>query len=82
MALTDGGVGLEDFVRENFPRVEAVIPDFYHAAERLAKLAAALNVPSPTPVMRLMMFAVKLADTTSIIPSLLKSPRAIAKTAP
>jgi hypothetical protein len=42
VALTDGGVGLEDFVRLNFPRVEAVILDFYHAAEYLAKLAAAL----------------------------------------
>ena len=42
VALTDGGAGLEDFVRENFPRVEAVILDFYHAAEYLAKLAAAL----------------------------------------
>ena len=42
VALTDGGVGLEDFVRRNFPRVEAVILDFYHAAEYLAKLARAL----------------------------------------
>jgi hypothetical protein len=42
VAITDGGAGLEDFVRENFPRVEAVILDFYHAAEYLAKLAAAL----------------------------------------
>jgi hypothetical protein len=42
VAITDGGAGLEDFVRENFPRVEAVILDFYHAAEHLAKLAAAL----------------------------------------
>ena len=41
VAITDGGVGLEDFVRRNFPRVEAVILDFYHAAEYLAKLAAA-----------------------------------------
>ena len=43
VALTDGGVGLEDFVRLNFPRVEAVILDFYHAAEYLAKLATALH---------------------------------------
>jgi hypothetical protein len=43
VALADGGAGLEDFVRENFPRVEAVILDFYHAAEYLAKLAAALH---------------------------------------
>ena len=42
VALCDGGVGLEDFVRLNFPRVEAVILDFYHAAEYLAKLATAL----------------------------------------
>ncbi len=40
VALTDGGAGLEDFVRLNFPRVDAVILDFYHAAEYLAKLAA------------------------------------------
>jgi len=31
VALCDGGSGLEDFVRLNFPRVEAVILDFYHA---------------------------------------------------
>jgi hypothetical protein len=43
VAITDGGAGLEDFVRLNFPRVEAVILDFYHAAEYLAKLAAALH---------------------------------------
>jgi hypothetical protein len=43
VALTDGGAGLEDFVRENFPRVEAVILDFYHATEHLAKLAKALH---------------------------------------
>jgi hypothetical protein len=43
VAITDGGAGLEGWVRENFPRVGAVIPDFYHAAEYLAKLAAALH---------------------------------------
>lgn len=43
VAITDGGAGLEDFVRLNFPRVEAVILDFYHAAEYLAKLAAVLH---------------------------------------
>lgn len=43
VAITDGGVGLEDFVRVNFPRVEAVILDFYHAAEYLAKLATVLH---------------------------------------
>jgi hypothetical protein len=43
VALSDGGAGLDDFLRENFPRVEAVILDFYHASEYLAKLAAALH---------------------------------------
>jgi hypothetical protein len=42
VAIADGGAGLEDFLRMNFPRVEAVILDFYHAAEYLAKLAQAL----------------------------------------
>jgi hypothetical protein len=43
VALSDGGAGLEDFLRENFPRVEAVILDFFHAAEYLGKLAQALH---------------------------------------
>ena len=43
VALSDGGAGLEDFLRANFPRVEAVILDFYHASEYLAKLAKALH---------------------------------------
>jgi hypothetical protein len=43
VAIADGATGLEDFVKENFPRVEAVILDFYHAAEHLAKLAQALT---------------------------------------
>ncbi len=43
VALSDGGAGLEDFLRENFPRVEAVILDFFHASEYLARLAAALH---------------------------------------
>lgn len=41
VALSDGGAGLEAFVRMNFPRVEAVILDFYHAAEHLGTLAKA-----------------------------------------
>ena len=41
IALSDGGNGLEDFLRNNFPRVEAVILDFYHAAEHLGRLAKA-----------------------------------------
>jgi hypothetical protein len=41
IALSDGGSGLEDFLRENFGRVEVVILDFYHAAEHLGDLAKA-----------------------------------------
>jgi hypothetical protein len=41
VAISDGGAGLEDFLRLNFPRVEAVILDFYHAAEHLGNLAKA-----------------------------------------
>jgi hypothetical protein len=43
VALSDGGAGLEDWVRENFPRVAAVTLDFYHASEYLARLATALH---------------------------------------
>jgi len=43
VALSDGGAGLEDFLRMNFPRVETVILDFYHASEYLAKLAKTLH---------------------------------------
>lgn len=41
VALSDGGAGLEDLLRENFPRVEAVILDYFHATQYLAKLASA-----------------------------------------
>jgi hypothetical protein len=43
VALSDGGSGLEDFLRDNFPRVEAVILDFYHVTEYLGKLGKALH---------------------------------------
>jgi hypothetical protein len=43
VALSDGGAGLEDLLRDAFPRVEAVILDFYHAAEHLGTLATALH---------------------------------------
>jgi hypothetical protein len=43
IALSDGGAGLEDFLRSNFPLVEAVILDFYHVAEYLGHLAKALH---------------------------------------
>jgi hypothetical protein len=42
VALTDGGNGLEDFVRENFGRPDlVVILDFWHAASYLGALAKA-----------------------------------------
>ncbi len=41
VALSDGGSGLEEFLRTHFPRVDAVILDFYHAAEYLSDLAKA-----------------------------------------
>jgi hypothetical protein len=41
VAISDGGNGLEDFLRINFPQVEEVILDFYHAAEYLGKIARA-----------------------------------------
>ena len=42
IALSDGGAGLEDLIRAHFGRVDAVILDFYHAAEHLGELARAL----------------------------------------
>jgi hypothetical protein len=43
IAISDGGSGLEDFLQTNFPRVEAVILDFYHVAEYVSKLSKALH---------------------------------------
>ncbi len=43
VAICDGAGGLDDFLEKNFPRVEAVILDFWHAAEYLGKLAQALH---------------------------------------
>jgi hypothetical protein len=40
VALTDGGAGLEEFIRVHFPRAEVIL-DFYHAAEHLNDLAKA-----------------------------------------
>lgn len=42
IALSDAGAGVEDLLRVNFGRVEAVILDFYHASEHLGDLARAL----------------------------------------
>ena len=47
IGLTDGGNGLEDFIERNFPRVEVVILDFWHAAEYLADLAKARHPEDP-----------------------------------
>ena len=42
-AISDGGSEIEDWLRTNVPRVEAVIPDRYHAAEHLSDWAKALR---------------------------------------
>lgn len=42
IALSDAGAGVEDLLRVNFARVEAVILDFYHVAEHLGDLGRAL----------------------------------------
>jgi hypothetical protein len=41
IALSDGGAGLEDWLRIHFGRVDAVILDFYHVSGYLADLAKA-----------------------------------------
>jgi len=41
IALSDGGSGLENFFRQNFPRAEMII-DFWHVKEHLVELAKAL----------------------------------------
>lgn len=41
IAISDGGSGLEDWLKTHFGRVEAVILDFYHASEHLGDLAKA-----------------------------------------
>jgi hypothetical protein len=42
IAVSDAGAGVEDWLRVNFGRVDAVILDFYHVAEHLGDLARAL----------------------------------------
>ena len=42
IAVSDAGSGVEDWLRVNFGRVEAVILDFWHVAEHLGELARAL----------------------------------------
>jgi hypothetical protein len=41
IALSDGGSGLEEFFRKNFPLAECIL-DFWHASEYLTELGAAL----------------------------------------
>jgi hypothetical protein len=42
IAMSDAGAGVEDWLRMNFGRVDAVIVDFYHVTEHLGDLARAL----------------------------------------
>jgi hypothetical protein len=42
IGLTDGGAGLEEFVRVHFPREPELILDFWHAADALTELGKAL----------------------------------------
>jgi hypothetical protein len=43
IGLSDGGNGLEEFIRRNFPRDPVVILDFWHAADHLTELAKLLH---------------------------------------
>lgn len=43
IGLTDGGNGLEQFIRRNFPRDPVLILDFWHAADHLTELAKLLH---------------------------------------
>jgi len=43
IGLTDGGNGLEEFVRKNFSRDPVLILDFWHAADHLRELAKVLH---------------------------------------
>ena len=43
VAISDGGAGIEDWLRTYFPRAGAVIPDFWHAAQHPSEWAKALH---------------------------------------
>jgi hypothetical protein len=43
IGLTDGGNGLEEFVRRNFPRAPVLILDFWHASDYLTELGQVLH---------------------------------------
>jgi hypothetical protein len=49
IGLSDGGNGLEDRLRENFPRVEVSILDFYHPAEFAGRGVAPEQQRLPPP---------------------------------
>ena len=49
IALSDAGAGVEDLLRVNFGRVEAVILDFYHASEYLGDLGRRCTRPTNQP---------------------------------
>ena len=43
VAISDGGAGIEDGLRTYFPRAEAVVLDFWHAAQHASDWAKALH---------------------------------------
>ena len=47
IALSDGGAGLEEFFRQNFPLAERIL-DFWHASEHLTELALAWHPDDET----------------------------------
>jgi hypothetical protein len=49
IGLTDGGNGLEEFVRKHFPREPVLILDFWHAADHLTQLAKLLHPDDEEP---------------------------------
>jgi hypothetical protein len=53
VAISDGGSGIEDWLEANFPRVGAVILDFYHAAQHLCDWLKALHPADEGAVQRL-----------------------------
>jgi len=53
VAISDGGAGLEDWLNVNFPRVDAIILDFYHAATHLNDWAKAWHPHDATAAQKL-----------------------------
>ena len=46
LAVSDGGSGLEDFQRKNFPKTERIL-DFFHASEHVGQMAQAVCAGDP-----------------------------------